>query len=129
MYNTEEKNEDQITAILSLLNMGIKTVPEGVLKMQFNDVTMKMLHILREYSTSENNTIIKSIFGILSAVLRTQELAMWHHTSTIQIFNAILNPFCIHSKPKVVTVPNICYNILNILFCSGGKRHKMQQLL
>ncbi|KAJ8929349.1 hypothetical protein NQ314_017977 [Rhamnusium bicolor] len=100
VYNAEDKNEDQITAVLSLLNMGVKTVPESVLKLNFDDVTIKMLHILSDYSNSENNTIIKSIFGILASLLRTQELAIWSNGSTGQIFNAILNPFCIHSKPK-----------------------------
>lgn len=101
MYNADEKNEDQITAVLSLLNMGIKTVPTPVLRSHFNDVTKKMLHILSDFANSENNLIIKSVFGILSVLLKIQELAVWGHSSTGQIFNAILNPFCIHSKPKV----------------------------
>ncbi|KAJ8910882.1 hypothetical protein NQ315_000513 [Exocentrus adspersus] len=100
IYNADEKKEDQITAVLSLLNMGIKTVPAPVLKLHFSDVTMKMLHILSDFANSENNTIIKSVFGILAVLLKTQELAVWSNSSTIQIFNAILNPFCIHSKPK-----------------------------
>lgn len=104
MYNSENKNEDQVTAVLSLLNMGIKTVPEGILKVNFNDVSLKMLHILRDYSDSENNTIIKSIFGILSVLLRTQELAAWNNGALNQIFNAILNPFCIHTKAKVSSI-------------------------
>lgn len=110
--------------------MGIKTVPEGVLKMQFNDVAMKMLHILKEYSSSENNIIIKSIFGILSVLLRTQELALWQHTSTVQIFNAVLNPFCIHSKPKVITKSCKYFEIVVsrysfLLYFSGEKQLKI----
>ncbi|CAG9862008.1 unnamed protein product [Phyllotreta striolata] len=100
VYNAEEKNEDQVTAVLALLNMGIKTVPEAVLKKKFDDIALKMLHILSEYANSENNTIIKSIFGILGSILRIQELPMWTNESTIQIFKAILNPFCTHTKPK-----------------------------
>ncbi|CAG9830042.1 unnamed protein product [Diabrotica balteata] len=100
VYNAENKNEDQVTAVLALLNMGIKTVPEAVLKKQFNDITLKILHILSDYADSENNTIMKSIFGILGSLLKIQELAVWNQPSTIQIFNALLNPFCIHTKPK-----------------------------
>ncbi|KAG5889831.1 hypothetical protein JTB14_023156 [Gonioctena quinquepunctata] len=100
VYNADEKNEDKITAVLSLLNMGIKTVPEGVLKKTFNDVALKMLHILKEFAESENNIIIKSVFGVLATLLKIQELVVWSHSSTSQIFNAILNPFCIHTKPK-----------------------------
>nr|CAH7732826.1 unnamed protein product [Callosobruchus chinensis] len=100
VYNEENRNESQVTAVMSLINMGIKTVPVGVLRAQFNDVTMKMLHILKDYSDLDNNIIIKSALGILSELLKTQEVAAWSHNLTTQIFNAILNPFSIHSKPK-----------------------------
>lgn len=100
VYNSEERNEDQITAILSLLAMGIKTVPEAVLRKHFNDVSIKMVHILNDYVNRENNTIVKSIFTVLSNVLRAQELAIWQNSSTLQLFRSMLNPFCIHSKPK-----------------------------
>lgn len=103
VYNAEERNEHQVTAVLSLINMGIKTVPEGVLRTKFEDITMKMLHILKDYANSDNNTIIKAVFGILSVLIRTQELITWSYSTTIQTFNAMLNPFCIHSKPKVIT--------------------------
>ncbi|ENN83556.1 hypothetical protein HUJ04_001288 [Dendroctonus ponderosae] len=100
LYNAEEKKEEQVTAVLALLNMGIKTVPEAVLKKTFSDVTMKMLHVLQDYSSAENNAIIKALLGILATVLRAQELALWNFESTKQVFAALLNPFCIHSKPK-----------------------------
>ncbi|CAH1969238.1 unnamed protein product [Acanthoscelides obtectus] len=100
LYNIEERNETQVTAVMSLLNMGIKSVPAGVLTAKFNDVTMKMLHILKDYSDSDNNIIIKSTLGVLAELLKTQELATWSHDSTVQIFSAIVNPFSIHSKPK-----------------------------
>lgn len=101
IYNAEERNEDQVTAALSLINMGIKTVPKGVLISKFEDTSIKMLHILKDYADSDNNTVIKAVFGILSVLLRTQELIAWSHASTNQIFSAMLRPFCIHSKPKV----------------------------
>lgn len=101
LLEIEEKNEDQITAVLSLLNMGIKGVSASVLRKGFNDVSLKMLHILNLYSNAENNVIIKSILGILNVLLRAQELAIWTHSTTKQLFSAVLNPFCVHSKPKV----------------------------
>lgn len=100
LYTAEEKKEEQVTAVLALLNMGIKTVPEPVLKKTFSDVTMKMLQMLQDYSSAENNAIIKALLGILATVLRAQELALWNLESTKQIFGALINPFCIHSKPK-----------------------------
>lgn len=97
----EDRKEEQVTAVLALLNMGIKTVPEAVLKTKFNEVALQLLHILKDYSNSENNTIIKSVFGILSVLLRMHDRDMWSSSSLNQIFQAILNPFCVHSKPKV----------------------------
>ncbi|KAL3267861.1 hypothetical protein HHI36_007002 [Cryptolaemus montrouzieri] len=93
------KEEFQITAVLSLLSMGIKTVPDAVLKTQFSNVSDKMLIILKDYVVSENNTIMKTIFTIMGHILKVQEAAAWNH-HTFQIFNAIIDPFCIHSKPK-----------------------------
>lgn len=81
--------------------MGIKTVPEGVLRRTFSDVSAKMLHILNDYVEGENSIIIKSIFGILGTLLRKQEMAIWTHDSTVRMFTSLLNPFCIHIKPKV----------------------------
>lgn len=94
-------NVDQITAVLHLLNMGIKTVSESVLRAGFNDVSFKLIRLLSDFSTAGNNSIVKAILGILAVILRAQELAVWNDSTTRQIFNAILNPFCIHSKPKV----------------------------
>lgn len=96
----EERKEEQITAVLSLINMGIKSVPEAVLRSTFEQVSTKILSILNEYSSSENNAVIKAIFGILSVILRVQDLSIWSTSNMTQIFQAILNPFCIHSKPK-----------------------------
>lgn len=84
--------------------MGIKTVPEAVLRRTFNNLAAKLLYILNDYVDSDNNTIIKSIFGILGTLLRKQELIMWTNESTVKIFSSILNPFCIHTKPKVLTL-------------------------
>lgn len=100
IYNMEEKNEDQVTAVLALLNMGVKTVPEAILRKHFNDVTAKMLHILKDFASGDNNVIVKSILGVIATVLRAQELAAWSHDVTKQVFAAILNPFSIHGKPK-----------------------------
>ncbi|KAK9890844.1 hypothetical protein WA026_012190 [Henosepilachna vigintioctopunctata] len=93
------KEEFKITAVLALLNMGIKRVPDGVLKTQFTNVSQKLLTILKDYVVSDNNIIMKNIFSILAYILKVQEAANWNH-HTFQIFNALLDPFCIHSKPK-----------------------------
>lgn len=94
--------------------MGIRGLPEPVLKKGFNEVSLKLMNLLNVYSSAENNIIIKSIMGILSVLLRAQELAIWTHSTTKQMFSAILNPFCIHSKPKVIGSVLLLY-VLNFI--------------
>ncbi|KAF5307989.1 hypothetical protein FQR65_LT06557 [Abscondita terminalis] len=96
----ESINEDQVTAILALLNMGIKTVPKAVLQTSFDDVSKKMITILNKFCTANNNVIVKSVFGVLTALLIAQDGGVWSLSSTLQILNVILKPFCIHHKPK-----------------------------
>ncbi|KAF5291161.1 hypothetical protein FQA39_LY14403 [Lamprigera yunnana] len=93
-------NEDQITAILALLNMAIKTVPEGVLQTSFDDVSRKIIVLLNKFASMNNHVIIKSCFGVLTALLVAQDAGIWSLSTTTQVFGVILNPFCIHHKPK-----------------------------
>lgn len=91
----------QVTPILALLDMGIKKVPVAVLRKSFSDLASKLLHVLREFSEGDNNVVMKSTFGVLGVLLEAQEAAAWTSSMTTQVFTTILNPFCIHSKPKV----------------------------
>ncbi|KRT79476.1 hypothetical protein AMK59_7164, partial [Oryctes borbonicus] len=100
ILSSENENEVQVTAVCSLLNMGIKSVPEGIIKSTFNEISTKLLQILKQYSESNNNVLVKSVFGILTVCLRTQDLGVWSNTNTQHIFSAILNPFSLHTKPK-----------------------------
>ncbi|KAK5645482.1 hypothetical protein RI129_006782 [Pyrocoelia pectoralis] len=100
VMSQDPMNEDQVTAILALLNMGIKTVPEGVLRTSFDDVCKKLIAILNNFSNADNNVVVKSVFGILTSLLASQDQAVWSLSSTLQIFGTILNPFCVHHKPK-----------------------------
>jgi len=44
--------------------------------------------------------IIIQVFSSLSLLLRIQENIVWSNSSTVQVYDAILN-FIVHSKPKV----------------------------
>lgn len=108
ILGAKDRKEEQVTAILSLLHMGIKKVPVAVLCSGFNAVTKMLLDILNEYASSDNNVIMRSLFGILSEFIKAQELVMWEHTEVVQVFNTILSPFAIHSKPKVILIVSDC---------------------
>lgn len=102
------ETEESLCATLSLLNMGIKSVPPNVLKLQFSLASKIFIGLLNKNIDSENNIIIKSLIGLLSYLLRVQETAVWSAASTMQIFNTLL-AFSLHSKPKV------CIHFLIIL--------------
>lgn len=94
------ETEEGLTPALTLLSMGIKSVPQPVLRKQFSDSSSTFIDILEKHATSENGAILRSAIGCLSVLLRAQEYALWGDSSTMRIFEAIL-AFTLHSKPKV----------------------------
>lgn len=59
--------EESVSAILSLLGMGMKTVPKNVLRLQFGKASQIFLQILMKYASEENFLILRhvSIINIL----------------------------------------------------------------
>lgn len=55
------ETEDSISAILSLLGMGMKTVPKNVLKYQFGHATKIFMEILKKYASEENFLILRHV--------------------------------------------------------------------
>ncbi|VVC28769.1 Hypothetical protein CINCED_3A003974 [Cinara cedri] len=100
LTNGQDDCEESITAMVSLLSMGIKCVPKEVLCAKFGPTTQILLSTLAKFAESDNNNLLKSVFSCLSLVLRVQEKIVWSHSSTVQVFDAILN-FVVHSKPKI----------------------------
>ncbi|KAK0081235.1 hypothetical protein PV325_012542 [Microctonus aethiopoides] len=93
-------NEESMAAHLSLLGMGLKTVPKNVLKVQFSQASHKLFQILTKYAASDNYLILRHCIGCLSHLLRVQEAAIWSNHSTIQVLDGIL-AFTVYAKPKV----------------------------
>ncbi|XP_014218682.1 RRP12-like protein [Copidosoma floridanum] len=94
------ETQDSVTAIISLLGMGMKTVPKNVLKQQFGRASQVFLEIMTKHASEENFLILRHCISCLSILLRVQEGAVWAESSTIHVLNAILS-FTIHSKPKL----------------------------
>ena len=93
-------SEESVAAILSLLGMGLKTVPKNVLKKQFSQASHTFFQLLTKYAGTENFLIIRHCIGCLSLLLRAQEAIMWTNASTLQVLDGIL-AFTVHAKPKV----------------------------
>lgn len=92
--------EESLVATLTLLSMGIKSVPQGVLRKQFSDAATIFTDILEKNAQSENGALLRSVIGCLSVLLRAQEYALWGDSSTMRVFEFLL-AFTLHSKPKV----------------------------
>lgn len=55
------ESEESVAAILSLLGMGLKTVPKSVLKLQFGQASQIFFHILTKFADSENFLILRHV--------------------------------------------------------------------
>ncbi|CAG2059011.1 unnamed protein product, partial [Timema podura] len=84
------ETEESITAVMSLLGMGLKKVPENVLKLKFPETSKTFCDLLGKFAETENSVILRSLLGCLSVLLRAQELAIWNNSSTLQVFNSVL---------------------------------------
>lgn len=92
--------EDNLVATITLLSMGIKAVPQAVLRKQFSDSSTSFMELLEKHAQSENGALLRSTIGCLSVLLRAQEYAVWGDSSTMRVFESVL-AFALHSKPKV----------------------------
>ncbi|XP_078033343.1 RRP12-like protein [Augochlora pura] len=94
------ESETSVAATLSLLGMGLKTVPKNVLNLQFSAASKIFLDILKNHASSQEFLILRHCIHCLSLLLRALEEATWSNSSTMQVIDAIL-AFVTHSKPKV----------------------------
>lgn len=109
------KDDSDIQAALMLLNMGIKSVPEAVLRKKFNETAALLLELIARFVDSSDINILRTIISTLSVVLRAQEYSQWKLSSTMKFFDAILS-FSIHTKPKIRKAAQ--HAITSILFGS-----------
>ncbi|XP_022120685.2 RRP12-like protein [Pieris rapae] len=94
------EGEESLVATISLLSMGLKSVPQAVLRKQFSDSASIFTELLEKNEQTENGTLLRSAIGCLSVLLRAQEYALWSSSSTMKVFDCVL-AFALHSKPKV----------------------------
>lgn len=94
------ETEGTLVASLTLLSMGIKSVPQAVLRKQFSDAASTFIEILEKNAQTENGSLLRSVIGCLSVLLRAQEYALWSESYTVRVFDLVL-AFALHAKPKV----------------------------
>lgn len=55
------ETEESISAILSLLGMGMKTVPKNVLRLHFGQASQIFLQILTKFASEDNFLILRHV--------------------------------------------------------------------
>lgn len=81
METIEAANEDnEIIASISLLNMGIRTVSEAVLRMKFSETASLLLMHMQRFLDTDNQNILKNV---------TQNRRKWSKTTIITIFSFV----------------------------------------
>uniref|UniRef100_A0A8D8RL83 RRP12-like protein n=1 Tax=Cacopsylla melanoneura TaxID=428564 RepID=A0A8D8RL83_9HEMI len=114
----DDYKEESVSAMLSLLSMGIKTVPRPVLQLKFADASKILMILLSKHATSNNNVIMRSLIGCLSVLLRAQDAVVWSQPSTMKVYESLLS-FCAHSKPKIrKAAQHACCAILKASACN-----------
>ncbi|XP_035894909.1 RRP12-like protein [Anopheles stephensi] len=94
------KEDNDINAAVSLLAMGIKSVPQAVLRQKFSDTAQTLLALLERYTETDNHAMVRNLIGCISVMLRAQAYDQWKMSSTLKFFDAIL-AFTTHTKPKL----------------------------
>lgn len=61
LSNGQDDCEDSVTAMVSLLSMGMKCVPKEVLCAKFGPTTQTLLITLAKFAESDNNNLLKSV--------------------------------------------------------------------
>ena len=55
------KEDNEVVAAVSLLNMGIKTVPEAILRTKFADTCSILLELMKRFVDTENQNVLRSV--------------------------------------------------------------------
>lgn len=55
------ESEDSLGAVLTLLGMGIKGVPQNVLQKKFSEASKTFMDLLIRFAESDNHVILRSV--------------------------------------------------------------------
>lgn len=87
------KEDSDIQAAVMLLNMGIKSVPQVVLRKKFNETASILLELITRFVDATDKNILRSILSSLSVVLRAQEFSSNYRKLFVRFYHFIL---CLH---------------------------------
>ncbi|XP_015759470.1 PREDICTED: RRP12-like protein [Acropora digitifera] len=91
---------EAITAIVFLLSLVIKSVPDGIIHSKFSKSCQVLVKILGDHASDGSPGLLRPLLVCLWRLLSVQEGAVWSESSTMTTYNGLLS-FVVHSKPKV----------------------------
>ena len=94
------EHDEALTAIISLISMVMKRLPPTIIKVKFSETSKIFIQYLSRYIESDNGFLVRSLISCLGTLLKHQEAAVWHLTSTQQVYETILS-LTIHNKPRI----------------------------
>lgn len=91
---------EAITAIMFLLSLVIKSVPDGVIQSKFSKSCQILVKILASHASDGAPGLLRPLLACLYRLLSVQEGAVWLESSTMTTYNGLLS-FVVHNKPKI----------------------------
>lgn len=72
------KEDSELIASVSLLAMGIKTVPEAVLRKKFGDTASLLMDLMKRFADTDNQNVLRSVssFGDFEFLAHS----VWNHS-------------------------------------------------
>ena len=93
-------DEAHLSAVLRLLSVVIKKVPHAVLVSKYSQINSSLLGKLAAASEGGNVSVLRSLLGCLSVLLRLQPGPVWGLAETRHSLMSLLS-FTAHGKPKL----------------------------
>lgn len=127
---------EAITAIVFLLSLVIKSVPDGIIHSKFSKSCQVLVKILGDHASDGSPGLLRPLLVCLWRLLSVQEGAVWSESSTMTTYNGLLS-FVVHSKPKVrrsaqeavrLLLRNPPGNVKHHPACSSTVKYCVQQI-
>jgi len=93
-------DEASLNAVLRLLSLVIKKVPHPVLISRFSQVNSLLLTTLSNNTQSANVSLLRSVLGCISVLLRVQTSSNWSLPEASHSLSSLLS-YTTHPKPKI----------------------------
>ena len=77
--------EESLSACLGLISMIIRGIKREVLQAKFSLISKLLIDLLAKHNQSDNQSMLRSLVGCLSVLLRAQSASVWAHQSTKQV--------------------------------------------